>query len=61
MLFHSVSLLLIGNIIKYGATHTRIQLVDAADPPQAGFGDIVQGHQIEVAGHTMDGADANLM
>jgi hypothetical protein len=41
--------------------HTGIELVHAADPAEAGFGKVVQSHQVEVAWKAVNRPDADLM
>ena len=46
---------------RWGGGHTGVELVDASYPLDAGFGDIVERHEIEVAGDPVEGADADLV
>lgn len=39
-----------GGQVGGGKTHTGVQLIDAADPFQVGFGQVVKGHEVVVTG-----------
>lgn len=40
---------------------TGIELVHAAHPLEAGGGEVVEGHQVVIAGQAVDGADSDLV
>jgi hypothetical protein len=41
--------------------HTGVQLVAVANPLQASLGNIVEGNEVIVSRHAMDGLDTNLL
>jgi len=40
---------------------TGIQLIDAADPIEAAFGEVIEGDEVVVSRDSMHGTDANFM
>jgi hypothetical protein len=39
---------------------TGVELIDAADPFEIAFGDVVEGHKVEVSRKAVDGANSKL-
>jgi hypothetical protein len=47
-----------GEVGKRG--QTGVELIDAADPFEVAFGDVVEGYEVKIPGKAVDGADSKL-